>query len=42
MHRENNYDKKEYFLFTEEEKKYFFTRILCNPTYVDFQMISIG
>ena len=35
-HRENQYDKRnEYFLFDDEERKYFFTKILCNPTYVD-------
>jgi hypothetical protein len=32
----------ETFLFNDEEKRHFFTRILCNSTYVDFQKISIG
>jgi len=44
-HRETGmsaYDKKEIFLFNEAERKHFFTKILCNPTYVDFQRISIG
>ena len=43
-HRETGgtYDKREYFLFNEEERKNFFAKILCNPTYVDFKKISIG
>ena len=40
--REQPYSKNELSLFTDEEKKYFFTKILCNPTYVDFRKISIG
>jgi hypothetical protein len=32
----------EIFLFNEAERKHFFTKILCSPTYVDFQRISIG
>jgi hypothetical protein len=35
-------DKKEYYLFNELEREHFFTKILCNPTYVDFQKISSG
>lgn len=33
LHRESQYEKKEYFLFNDEERKYFFIKILCNPTY---------
>lgn len=36
-----DYEKKEIFLFTDEEKKYFFTKILCNPTYINSK-ISYG
>lgn len=35
QHRQNPYDKsEEYFLFDDEERKYFFIRILCNPTFI--------
>lgn len=40
LYRENQYEKREYFLFNDEERKYFFTKILCNPTYT--QKISHG
>lgn len=40
--REQQYVRNEVYLFTDEEKKYFFVRILCNPTYVNFQKISVG
>lgn len=33
---------REIFLFNDEERRHFFTKILCSPTYVDFQKISIG
>lgn len=36
------HEKKEIYLFNDQERKHFFTKILCNPTYVDFQRISIG
>jgi hypothetical protein len=36
-----DYDKKEIYLFTDDEKKYFFTKILCNPTYINSK-ISYG
>ena len=29
-------------MFTDEEKKHFFKNILCNPTYVNFQKISLA
>lgn len=35
-------ENKEIFLFNDEERRHFFTKILCSPTYVDFQKISIG
>lgn len=35
-------ESKEIFLFNDEERRNFFTKILCSPTYVDFQKISIG
>jgi hypothetical protein len=41
-HREVTYNKHELFLFSDEEKKYFFTKILCNKTYIDYRTISIG
>jgi len=40
--REIQYTKQELSLFTEEEKKFFFTKILCNPTYIDLKTISVG
>ena len=42
QHRENQFDHKEYFLFTDEERKYFFTQILCSSTYVANISISYG
>lgn len=36
------HEKREIYLFNDQERKHFFTKILCNPTYVDFQHISIG
>jgi len=30
------------FIFTDEEKKFFFTKILCNPSYIDPKTISVG
>lgn len=36
------YNNAELFLFSSEEKKFFFTKILCNPTYIDFKHISMG
>jgi hypothetical protein len=36
-----DYERKETYLFTDEERKYFFTKILCNPTYVN-PKISYG
>ena len=40
------YDRRErdseIYLFNDVERKHFFTKILCSPTYVDFQKISIG
>lgn len=44
-HREvavSYHEKREIYLFNDQERKHFFTKILCNPTYVDFQNISIG
>lgn len=32
----------EYYIFTEDEKKFFFVKILCNPTYIDFKNMSIS
>lgn len=33
------YNRREIFLFNDQERKHFFTQILCNPTFVDFQKI---
>jgi hypothetical protein len=37
----SDYDRKEIYLFTDDERKYFFTKILCNPTYVNSK-VSYG
>jgi len=34
--------QEETFIFSEEERLYFFQKILCNPTYVDFRKMSFG